>query len=115
MTDPAATRNGTTRSNTSLGVTTSSTAPASENTTVGGSQVRMVRECPVTSGPARRAEPNPLPSRATELVTLAARGGMPTASSAGYATSDVMPPAVPMTPATSPALRRNAHSAAPVT
>ncbi len=40
------------------------------------------------------------------LVTLAGRAGTPTVSSAGYDTSEVMPPAVPTSPATIPATTR---------
>src|ERR1700752_2589356 len=59
------------------------------------------------AGAARLADPSPLPIIATEFVTFAARGGRPTASSEGYATSVVIPPAVPITPATTPAIPRN--------
>jgi hypothetical protein len=72
-----------------------------------GSHRRMVTPWPAMSGAARLTEPRPLPSIATEFVTFAASGGMPVASSAGYATSVVIPPAVPMIPATVPATARN--------
>ena len=40
------------------------------------------------------------------FATLAGSGGMPTASKAGYETKDMMPPAVPIIPASAPAPSR---------
>ena len=45
------------------------------------------------------------------LATLAGSAGTPTASNAGYETSEVMPPAVPTIPASTPAPTSNRASA----
>ena len=52
------------------------------------------------------AEAGQQPTGATMFVTLADSGEAPTASSAGYDTSEVIPPAVPTTPAIAPAASR---------
>ena len=54
-------------------------------------------------------------TKATACVTFAGSGGMPTASSAGYEISDVMPPADPTAPARTPAASRSTSSAGEVT
>ena len=46
------------------------------------------------------------------LATFACSGATPANSSAGYETSDVIPPAVPTRPATAPAPTRNSSRAA---
>ena len=50
-----------------------------------------------------RADPGQQATPATRLATFADSGGTPTASRAEYDTSEVIPPAAPTVPATTPA------------
>jgi hypothetical protein len=64
--------------------------------------------CPASSGREPAAEPKPTNTSAVVLVTLAASGGSPAASSAGYETSVARLATTLTTPASRPA--PNSHS-----
>ena len=67
----------------SAGVSSSSVAPTAPPSTVAIASSRTRTAWPSSSGRDPRIEPTPLKTSATVLVTLAATGPSPTASSAG--------------------------------
>ncbi len=99
----AASRNGTITSKVWRGVTSSSVIPTAPPNPASNAHRRSQRPCPRSSGREPKADPGKDATRATAIVTLAGSGAMPTAKSAGYAISDVIPPAAPMAPAITPA------------
>ena len=105
-TAPAATRYGTIIVNVPGGVTSSSTAPTAAPTAATGSPRAKCGPAPVISCREVSAAPGQHAAPATRFVTFAGSAGIPAASSAGYDTSDVIPPAEPTTPATTPASSR---------
>src|ERR1700722_14601263 len=106
------TRNGTTWPNTPAGVTRSSTEPAVPPSAATTPQRRSHAPFPASSGREASADPGQHATSATMLATFAGSGATPASSSAGYETSDVIPPAVPTRPATAPAPVRNNSRAA---
>lgn len=68
-----ATRNGTIRSNTPAGVTSSRTAPATPPITASGAKRSSRRPCPSSSGREPNAEPGKHAMTATAFVTLGER------------------------------------------
>jgi hypothetical protein len=60
-------------------------------------------------------EPGQHATPAMRLATAAGQGGTPAKMSAGYETSEVMPPAVPTRPAKAPATRRKMASVVEIT
>src|SRR6202034_324244 len=103
---------GTTRPNTPAGVTSSSTEPAVPPSAATTPQRRSHAPRPDSSGREATAEPGQHATSATMLATFACSGAIPASSSAGYETSDVIPPAVPTRPASAPAAARNNSRAA---
>jgi hypothetical protein len=71
-----------------------------------GSQRRSHGPQPASSRCEPAAAPGQQALSATRLVALALSGESPIASSAGYEISEVIPPAVPMMPASTPAASR---------
>ena len=60
-------------------------------------------------------EPGQQATPATRLANAAGKAGTPANISAGYDTSEVMPPAVPTRPAKAPATRRKISSVVEIT
>src|SRR5215218_792718 len=102
---------GTSCSNTRAGVDSSSAAPAAPPTAVMSARRRSRSACPASSVREKLAALREYRTRATVLVTFAVSAGSPTASSAGYDTSDASPATDPATPATTPAITRRTMSA----
>src|SRR3954447_1696025 len=101
--DPDAIRNGAIREKAWSEVMSRSPAPAAPPATA----TRLQRQSQLprrrSSGWEASAEPGQQATRATLLAMLAGSAGNPTASRAGYDTDEVIPPAVPTTPAATPA------------
>src|SRR5215218_10464621 len=102
---------GTSCSNTRAGVDSSSTAPAAPPTAVTRARRRSRPAWPASSAREKLAALMVYMTRATVLVTFAVSAGSPTASRAGYDTSDASPATDPATPATTPATARRTMSA----
>lgn len=104
-------RNGTMRAKTVAGVESRRLAPAAPPAIATSTGRDNHRVLPRSSDREAKAEPGKIATQATMFVTLAVRGEMPTASNAGKDTSEVMPPADPIIPATTPA-PTSAHASA---
>jgi hypothetical protein len=92
-------RTGATCTNVCGGVTSSRAAPAPPPRAAIIPRWRTRVACPASSGRDPAAAPTPVNSSATVFVMLAARGGSPIASSAGWETTDARPTTVLITPA----------------
>ncbi|GAA4131380.1 hypothetical protein GCM10022416_10010 [Actinomadura keratinilytica] len=82
-TEPSAISQGTTSSKTPSGVLSSSAAPRVPPTAASATSLPVRRRWPRSSARDPAAAPTVVENSATVLVTLAATGGSPTASSAG--------------------------------
>ncbi len=97
------------------GVASSNAAPMIAPTADTGAHRLAHDPVPRNSDRETMTEPGQHATPATRLATAAGHGGTPTKMSAGYETSEVMPPAVPTRPAKAPATRRKMASEVEIT
>ena len=100
---------------TRAGVASSNTAPAIAPTADTGAHRLAHDPVPRNSDRETMTEPGQQATPATRLATAAGQAGTPAKISAGYETSEVMPPAVPTRPAKAPATRRKISSVVEIT
>ena len=106
----AASRAGTTASNTPAGASSRSAAPASEPAIIGGHRKVIRLRWPSSSSRDASAAPTAVGISPVVLVTFASSGGSPSARSTGKVSSEAPPAIALAAPATTPAAASTSSS-----